>query len=809
MASMSLQVDHDQFGTNLAGTLSKAMLTNPADVVAIERMKSQLMTDALERRRVREATSLLTQQTIDAAMENKRKNAAWNSLFPAAEAATDRTYDSLDQSPQVQATVATAPEPPAVVTDPAQTYAPPVPMLPNFYPPVADTSAPTPTVDATSAVATAKSEPDWTYRVNQYPLLSDDAPLPVDIPGLAVKEDRLGVPAALAKQDRLAPVMPDIARFGEPPAEVVIPEATGPVTASLDDRTRLPPNVQDLIYGPTEPADRTRLPSSLQDLMSGLSSTPDAELPAEIYTPAVPAVAEAPVAIEEPVVTPPPDQVITLPGRQLPEAPATDATVTAATAEPPLQPSPVSPTTPTVPVTPAAVEQAAATTAAATKGVDDGKGDTPQTVETKRGTVTRDEIKAEITAIYLNAKNPAEAQQAIQRLEGDLGITYDERVNVGPTGDPNATIAAYTRAAGGSALSKDAAAAQAGKSGTSRWEGTGIEAQDSDNITGMMSTMNNPQSVPTAEDAYDYAVSWGRQFGTPRMQRVEDEDGKFRDVPVPVHIPPGTPTPEEVYRRAGIPVPAGVPTSTTPAPATADSGQAAAATEAGAGGGTTAAEPAGAGASAGGGLVVEGDAKSGYIVKRPKKDPTKEMTDSEAAYTMATLGDQEITGLTAADMPTMAEYMASNPTKANKSILREAINMGFRYNNPKLAKYWGAIMTFSSPILRDEFGAATRPEDLDIVLERYAPQPNDSPEVIERKALRRKVISGVMAHSAFPGDTPHDRLMAADAYIVKTLGQEALLDDKYKSGAAPASTAPAADDDIGKMTDDQLRELAR
>jgi hypothetical protein len=144
---------------------------------------------------------------------------------------------------------------------------------------------------------------------------------------------------------------------------------------------------------------------------------------------------------------PQPDQVITLPGRQLPETAAPDAVVTAATPEtPPPTASPVSPTTPTVPVTPEAVDRAAAVTAAATKGVDDGKGDTPQTVETKRGTVTRDEIKAEITAIYLNAKNPAEAQQAIQRLEGDLGITYDERV--GPGRDLEATTAAYTRATG-------------------------------------------------------------------------------------------------------------------------------------------------------------------------------------------------------------------------------------------------------------------------------------------------------------------------------------------------------------------------
>src|SRR6187431_1999888 len=116
MASMSLKVDHGQTGTDLAGTLMKALTTDPSDAIAIERMKSQLQNDALERLRIREATSLLTQQTIDASMENKRKNAAWNSLFPAIDAATSRSYDSIDQSPQVQAAVATAPEPPAVVT---------------------------------------------------------------------------------------------------------------------------------------------------------------------------------------------------------------------------------------------------------------------------------------------------------------------------------------------------------------------------------------------------------------------------------------------------------------------------------------------------------------------------------------------------------------------------------------------------------------------------------------------------------------------------------------------------------------------
>ena len=189
------------------------------------------------------------------------------------------------------------------------------------------------------------------------------------------------------------------------------------------------------------------------------------------------------------------------------------------------------------------------------------------------------------------------------------------------------------------------------------------------------------------------------------------------------------------------------------------------------------------------------DASGGYIVKRPEKDPTKDMTDTEQYLTLVTLGDKELSGLTDADIPTPAEYLGSNPTKANASIMREAINMTLRYNNPKLAKYWGAAMTFASPILRDESGAATRPEDMDIVLERYVRAPNDSPEVIERKAMRRKVVAESLSRGAFPGSNPAERLKAADAYIIKMLGEEALLDDKYKNGGGGGGTttpAPAA-----------------
>ena len=59
------------------------------------------------------------------------------------------------------------------------------------------------------------------------------------------------------------------------------------------------------------------------------------------------------------------------------------------------------------------------------------------------------------------------------------------------------------------------------------------------------------------------------------------------------------------------------------------------------------------------GAPVVKDASGGYIVKRPEKDPTKEMTDTEQYLTLVTLGDKELSGLTDADIPTPADTSAA------------------------------------------------------------------------------------------------------------------------------------------------------
>ena len=119
-------------------------------------------------------------------------------------------------------------------------------------------------------------------------------------------------------------------------------------------------------------------------------------------------------------------------------------------------------------------------------------------------------------------------------------------------------------------------------------------------------------------------------------------------------------------------------------------------------------------------------------------------------------------------------------------------------------------MTFASPILRDESGAATRPEDMDIVLERERPRPQRQPGSHRAQGHAPQGGRGNhLSRGAFPGSNPAERLKAADAYIIKMLGEEALLDDKYKKGAAaPAgdTTSSVPGEDFSSMTDDQLRE---
>jgi len=78
MASIGLKVNHDQFGSALAGTLSKALLTDPSDAIAIEKMKSSLLTDEMQRRLLHEQTTKATYDAIAQAKDNQYKQAIFN-----------------------------------------------------------------------------------------------------------------------------------------------------------------------------------------------------------------------------------------------------------------------------------------------------------------------------------------------------------------------------------------------------------------------------------------------------------------------------------------------------------------------------------------------------------------------------------------------------------------------------------------------------------------------------------------------------------------------------------------------------------
>src|SRR4051794_29433667 len=108
----------------------------------------------------------------------------------------------------------------------------------------------------------------------------------------------------------------------------------------------------------------------------------------------------------------------------------------------------------------------------------------------------------------------------IQQEAGTAGLLFNPNVGFTPT-EKIAT-------AGGSAIGKDSAAAAADDpSQPGGYTGTGIEGQDQNTITQVLATDDSPV---TPELARNYALAWGRQFGTPRIQRTEDASGNIVDI---------------------------------------------------------------------------------------------------------------------------------------------------------------------------------------------------------------------------------------------------------------------------------------
>jgi hypothetical protein len=504
MASMGLKVNHDQYGTETGGLLAKALLPpDAADAIATERMKSALMTDALQRKLLREQTTLATQQAIDRHMLNQREHAAWLAR-----------YGAIDDASQLETDMRGAPvvEPP-VVADPVVTAATGS-TEPDFEYPV--TQYPT-------THPGAGPEPDFEYRVNQYPLRSDaEPPVPIDLPAYSTvrPEGPLGALPG-APPSAVAPGLQVISSFNARPAGPLLsmPEATPGV------------GIHEALMGqapPEEPIGITPRNHPVIDWLTGADPTSDflarpggpppqaqpaapeqpipvdplaiyntvrpegplGSLPAAEYVDTVrpegplgslPA-AEPPLPVESlvrpalgedvlteanlvrpegplgalPAAPPPPAEVITVPGRETPIEARPAEVITVPGRD--IPPAAVAAATPAEGTSAAAAEAPAPATPASTAsptsavvGVDGGAQDTATTIQTTQGPVEREKVSAMMKYIFLNAATPGDGVQAAQRWAGTIGATYNPKFGT----DANFTENAASLRQGGAALGRE------------------------------------------------------------------------------------------------------------------------------------------------------------------------------------------------------------------------------------------------------------------------------------------------------------------------------------------------------------------
>jgi len=161
-------------------------------------------------------------------------------------------------------------------------------------------------------------------------------------------------------------------------------------------------------------------------------------------------------------------------------------------------------------------------------------------------------------------------------------------------------------------------------------------------------------------------------------------------------------------------------------------------------------------------------------------------------YAPAKMGHEEINRLSRADIPGPVARELTNPTEStgtgHQSIVQrtiEALVENYaRTSHPETTKYWGAITEFATPILRDESGAATRPEDMKTILERYAPISSDSDEIIATKKIRRELAVKGLEEGAYHEESKDMglRLAEVNAYVDAELAK---MDAANQKPAAP------------------------
>jgi hypothetical protein len=422
VASIGVRINHSTAGTDIASTLAKALLPNVGNAIDVANLNSKLMTDEMERQRLRELTTFATQQAIGQAKENQYKQAEFNAQTGMAD-----TISKILQDQQGQRNAAAATEPPVVVPDTVlQGGGNRVPeMLRSFdderlLPPATPPPAVAPDVVSAVQQPSYGQEPDWQYRVNQFPIRADEPPVPIELPPLPGQAQLAGVPADLQTQPPLRLPLPPQLRDVPPDLidEPLVGQG-GPVGTGGIVGTGGAVGAGEPLIGGASVIDR---------MLAGMNKR---ELPPGYFTP--PASLELPVPVEQPL---PPDYLTPPTELNRPVVPADMPGAAALAGVPPeLQPipvgepevialpgrGPVSPET-VAATTPAPATLATEATAAAPRELVTGPG--AGTITTKApGSVGTGVVNADGSSVYQTEEGPVPLT-AEETHKLALGIAY-------------------------------------------------------------------------------------------------------------------------------------------------------------------------------------------------------------------------------------------------------------------------------------------------------------------------------------------------------------------------------------------------
>jgi len=295
-------------------------------------------------------------------------------------------------------------------------------------------------------------------------------------------------------------------------------------------------------------------------------------------------------------------------------------------------------------------------------------------------------------------------------------------------------------------------------------------------IGNLEAKFRDPKAVITAEDAELYDRSVAALYGTKYEYRSGPDDTTIK-VPIDPARPLVLVSPSAMYKRAGVNVPAAPAAGTSAAPAP----------DANAGTGTGAPAPAPVVLGPDGQPVPpaapvppggadpdasEADYKVSYdplhdqpiqVVYTGKKKMTELESKNTGFYIVSSRAAKELDKIGVGQSPSAIAAMLADPTRTDWRIqLGSAI-----FTKPETTEYWINASNFVNAVLRSESGAATRPEEFNVVMRRFIPQANDDDRTIAlKKAYRGAVLEGLRRGSL--GEKPTAAELVA--YAEQTVG---------------------------------------